>query len=68
MEENFEKEINDLGEKHKVELEEKKNQYSQRMLEDAARYQNLVDAHEDEQRRFHAVKMGLFESHTEQVN
>lgn len=38
------------------------------MLEDAARYQTLLDQHQEEQRKFHAVKMGLFESHTEQVN
>ena len=43
MEELFEKEIKDIGEKHHLELEDKKNQYSQRMLEDAARYQTLLD-------------------------
>ena len=34
----FDKEIKEISERYHIELEEKKNQYSQKMLEDAARY------------------------------
>ena len=38
MEDTFNKELTENDERYRHELEEKKNQYSQKMLEDAARY------------------------------
>ena len=38
LSQDFEKQINDLEEHNKEELEQRKNEYSAKMLEDAARY------------------------------
>ena len=43
IEEDFEKQIRALEEQNNEELEARRNEYSQKMLEDAARYQQLVD-------------------------
>jgi len=41
MENAFEERIRSLAESHQNELEEYRNQYSQKMLEDAAKFQEL---------------------------
>ena len=61
MEDTFTKELKENEERYHHELEEKKNQYSQKMLEDAARYQTLLDQHNDEQRKFISIKQAIFE-------
>ena len=38
LEENFEKQIKRLAEEQRAQLDEKRNEYSQKMLEDAANY------------------------------
>lgn len=38
MEEDFEKQIKDLAEKQNEEIEQKRSEYSQKMLDDATRY------------------------------
>lgn len=38
MEENFDKQIKALDQAHNEEIEARRNEYSQKMLEDAARY------------------------------
>jgi hypothetical protein len=38
MENAFEERIKQLAEQHQIELEEKRNEYSQKMLEDAAKF------------------------------
>ena len=46
MEENYKKQIKQLEEAQHEELEAKRNEYSQKMLEDAARYQELQTTQE----------------------
>jgi len=49
---NFKKSLIVLEELNNNELEEKRNEYSQKMLEDAARYQELMTQKDEEQRNF----------------
>ena len=53
MEEEFEKAIKKLAEQQHEELESKRNEYNQKMLEDATRYQELTKQKEEEARKFH---------------
>lgn len=41
MENAYEEKIKQLAEQFQIELEEKRNEYSQKMLEDAAKFQEL---------------------------
>jgi len=43
IEEQFDKQIKLLSEENHQEMEARRNEYSQRMLEDAARYQTLQE-------------------------
>ena len=55
-------------EENHQELEAHRNEYSQRMLEDAARYQTLQEQQQQEARKFRDAQAAIFENHTEQVN
>ena len=68
MEETFEKQIKSLEEQQHEELEARRNEYSQKMLEDAARYNDLSLQKEEEQRKFQKSQAALFEEHQSQVN
>ena len=68
IEEDFEKQIRALEEQNNEELEARRNEYSQKMLEDAARYQQLVDQQAEEASKFRAAQTSIFEEHTVQVN
>jgi len=63
MEEAFEKQIKQLEEQQHEELEARRNEYSQKMLEDAARYNDLSLQKEEEQRKFQKSQSALFEEH-----
>ena len=49
-------------------MEARRNEYSQRMLEDAARYQTLQEQQQKEARDFRQVQAQIYERHTEQMN
>jgi hypothetical protein len=52
MEKSQEEKIKELAEKHQNELEENRNAYSQKMLEDAARFQELQAKKDEEEKNF----------------
>jgi hypothetical protein len=52
MEEQFEKQIKELSEQQNEEIEQKRSEYSQKMLEDATRYQELQKQKEEEARHY----------------
>lgn len=52
MEETFDKQIKTLEDDQHEQLEARRNEYSQKMLEDAARYNDLSLQKEEEQRKF----------------
>jgi len=54
-------------ENHQV-LDAKRNEYSQRMLEDAARYQTLQEQQSQEARKFRDAQAAIYENHTVEVN
>ena len=66
--ENFEKQLKNLEEENQQEIEARRNEYSQRMLEDAARYQTLQEQQQQEARKFRDAQAAIYENHTEQVN
>ena len=68
METAFEERIRNLSETHQVELEENRNQYSQKMLEDAARFQELQAKKEEEARNFEENIADVVETHNLNVN
>lgn len=68
MEEGFDKQIKQLEEQMQQELEHLRNEYSQRMLADAANYQQLLMQKEDEHRKFQKSQAALFEEHQAQVD
>ena len=68
METAFEERIRNLSETHQVELEENRNQYSQKMLEDAARFQELQAKTEEEARNFEENIADVVETHNLNVN
>lgn len=49
-------------------MEARRNEYSQRMLEDAARYQTLQEQQQQEARKFRDAQAAIYEEHTEAVN
>ena len=57
-----------MEEQNKEELDQRRNEYSQKMLEDAARYQELVDQQAQEASKFRAAQTSIFGEHTAQVN
>ena len=63
-----EEEIRTLDEAHKIELEENRNAYSTKMLEDAARFQDLQQKKEDERRTFEEIIADTIETHNMNVN
>ena len=66
--ENFEKQLKNLEEENQQEIEARRNEYSQRMLEDAARYQTLQEQQQQEARKFRDAQAAIYENHTEPVN
>ena len=68
MEEDFEKQIKDLAEKQNEEIEQKRSEYSQKMLDDATRYQELQKQKEEEQRHYHQSQETLLAQHKSTVN
>ena len=63
-----EEEIKALDEAQKIELEENRNAYSTKMLEDAARFQDLQQKKEDERRTFEEIIADTIETHNMNVN
>ena len=55
--------IKALVEKNQQELDENRNAYSQKMLEDAARFQELQAKKEEETRNFEEIIADIIESH-----
>ena len=53
MEENFDRQIKSLGEEQRQGMETIRNEYSQKMLEDATQYQTLQDTKNKEDMAFH---------------
>lgn len=68
IEDQFEKQLKLLADENHQEMEARRNEYSQRMLEDAARYQTLQEQQQQEARRFRDAQASIYEEHTEQVN
>jgi len=68
MEHAFEERIKNLAEQHQIELEENRNQYSSKMLEDAARFQELQAKKEEEARNFEENIADVVETHNLNVN
>ena len=68
IQEKFQKELKLQAEENQQELEARRNEYSQRMLEDAARYQTLQDQQQQEARKFRDAQAAIYEDHTAQVN
>lgn len=68
IEDQFEKQLKVQQEENHQELEARRNEYSQRMLEDAARYQTLQEQQQQEARKFRDAQAAIYEEHTEQVN
>ena len=68
IEDQFEKQLKLQAEENHQELEARRNEYSQRMLEDAARYQTLQEQQQQEARKFRDAQAAIYEEHTEQVN
>ena len=58
-----EEQIKNLEEKNQQELDENRNAYSQKMLEDAARFQELQAKKEEETRNFEEIIADIIESH-----
>lgn len=67
MEEDFEKQIKELAEQQNEELESKRSEYSQKMLEDATRYQELQKAKEEEARRYRQSQEAMLKQHESAV-
>lgn len=63
----FEERIKNLAEEHLKELEDNRNQYSQKMLEDAAKFQELQAKKEEEARNFEETIADVIESHNVNV-
>lgn len=63
-----EEQIRELEEKNQQELDENRNTYSQKMLEDAARFQELQAKKEEETRNFEEIIADVIESHNQNVN
>jgi len=57
-----------LAEAHQIELEEQRNQYSQKMLEDASKFQELQAKKEEEARNFEETIAHAIEEHNLNVN
>lgn len=57
-----------MEELNSEQLEKKRAEYSQKMLEDAEKYQRLVDQQAEEASKFRAAQTSIFEEHTHQVN
>lgn len=68
MEAAFEERIRNLAESHQIELEEYRNQYSQKMLEDAAKFQELQAKKDEEARNFEETIAEVIETHNQTVN
>jgi hypothetical protein len=68
MEDDFEKQIKDLAEKQSEEVEQKKSEYSQKMLDDATRYQELQKQKEEEQRHYRQSLQTLKDQHESAAN
>jgi len=58
-----EESIKNQEEKNQQELDENRNAYSQKMLEDAARFQELQAKKEEETRNFEEIIADIIESH-----
>ena len=52
MEEDYEKQIKELAEKQNEEIEQKRSEYSQKMLDDATRFNELQKQKQEEQRHY----------------
>ena len=63
-----EEQIKALEEKNQQELDENRNNYSQKMLEDAAKFQELQAKKEEETRNFEEIIADIIESHNQNVN
>lgn len=63
----FEERIKNLAEDNQRELEDNRNQYSQKMLEDAAKFQELQAKKEEEARNFEETIADVIESHNVNV-
>ncbi len=53
---------------NQIELEENRNRYSQKMLEDAARFQELQAKKEEERKNFEEIIADVIETHNLNVN
>lgn len=68
MEENYEKQLKLLQEQQHEELEARRNEYNQKMLEDAARYNELQTQQQTDQNAFATSQQKIMEEHTATVN
>ena len=68
MENAFEEKIKQLAEQFQIELEEKRNEYSQKMLEDAAKFQELQAQKEEDARKFEETINDIINKHNKNVN
>lgn len=67
MENAFEEKIKQLAEQFQIELEERRNEYSQKMLEDAAKFQELQAQKEEDARKFEETINEIIGKHNKNV-
>ena len=68
IDDKFIRDLKIQDEQNHQELEERRNEYSQRMLNDAAEYQRLQEQQQQEASKFRDAQKSIYENHTEQVN
>ena len=67
IEDQFEKQLKQQAQDNHQELEGCRNDYSQRMLEDAARYQTMQETQQMEARKFREAQAKVYQDHVEAV-
>lgn len=68
MESYFDSKIRDIAEQHQTELEDSRNEYSRKMLDDAAKFQELQSKKEEEAKNFEETIADVIETHNLNVN